>query len=747
MSPIKRRHFLQLAGSTLFTLGLSQFELQRQSFQFAKAMAKSTSRKLALLVGVNGYESRYLNPLWGCVTDAELMKELLVHRFGFNPDDVLLVTDKSEIKPTRAGILQAFEEHLIAQAKPGDVALFHFSGHGNQISDQPDCDAIALGVGNQCVTSTLCPSDSFAAGTTFQGGVVNDITGHTLFLLMSRVATENMTVVLDSCHSGGGTRGNYLVRSVSRLGGSEAFLPSPAEKELQRRLLAELGMTSNDFIRLRREGVAKGVVIASAQRNQFAYDVPFADFSAGAFTYTMSRYLWQQGRAESFTEALKGISLKARSQAGKNRYQDLLVEYAPRSQNQREPFFFLEPETPAAEAVILEGATGGSIPFWLGGVSAQALEAYSSDTFFIAIDASGKQIGRLKQMSRQGLKGYGTVVKGRAADFVPGTLLREEILGLPTDLRLKVGLHESLGSDSGAVKSVLETMSRIEVVPLEQSQGVDYIVGRLQDEGRRSLKRAQVKPLPPISTIGLFGASLEPLMDSFRFQGDPIDVMGRLRQKFKSLLAARILKLMGGGGNLSELKVQAEILNLSDRGRATIATRPAKEAGLVKRFEALRPFKPETEVKIEVTNHESKDLYISALVINSDGNLNVLYPVDWEAPESASLVAAGESLIIPRSQDKPFITYGPAGTFELLLLASRRPLRHVLRGLQRIAESRGVSRGEFLGLEANEPTEVMDALLGDLDDQKRSGLRTQPNRVQVDGRAIAVLSTLIEVTD
>ena len=43
------------------------------------------------------------------------------------------MTDK---QATRQGILTTFEEHLIKQAKPGDVVVFHFSGHGSQVEDR-----------------------------------------------------------------------------------------------------------------------------------------------------------------------------------------------------------------------------------------------------------------------------------------------------------------------------------------------------------------------------------------------------------------------------------------------------------------------------------------------------------------------------------------------------------------------------------------------------------------------------------
>jgi hypothetical protein len=190
-SQLKRRQFIQYAaGSALATMGISHLDIMEQGERYSQVLAQSTPRKLALLVGINQYSGE-IGPLQGCVNDVLLQRELLIHRFGFNPKDILTVTDT---QATRKGILTAFEEHLIKQAKPGDVVVFHFSGHGSRISDKPSCDEIALKLSDVCTNSTIMSIDSRSQGA------VGHIMGHTVFLLMSALKTENVTVVLDSCH-------------------------------------------------------------------------------------------------------------------------------------------------------------------------------------------------------------------------------------------------------------------------------------------------------------------------------------------------------------------------------------------------------------------------------------------------------------------------------------------------------------------------------------------------------------------
>lgn len=296
MSAIKRRQFIQFAGATLASLGLSHLDIQRQSFRYAKVLAQSTPRKLALLVGINNYASPY--KLQGCITDVNLQRELLINRFNFNPKDIITLTDA---QASRQGILTAFEEHLIKQAKPGDVVVYHFSGHGSRVADPNSNEPDKL-------NSTFVPFDT--KETIVDGKkTVSDIMGHTLFLLMSAVNTDNLTVVLDSCHSGGGKRGNILVRSLPRISATDGSVsPSSVELEYQQQWLDRLKMSPETFKQLRSQGIAKGVVIASAARNQLAADTPFGGFSAGFFTYLMTQYLWQQTGSPPVVSAIANIS-------------------------------------------------------------------------------------------------------------------------------------------------------------------------------------------------------------------------------------------------------------------------------------------------------------------------------------------------------------------------------------------------------------------------------------------------------
>ena len=723
---MKRRHFLQFSSSLFASLGISQLDLMHQANRYAQVLAQSTPRKLALLVGINGYEPA-IGPLNGCITDVDMQRELLVHRFGFNRNDVLEVTDT---KATREGILTAFNEHLIKQAKPGDVVVFHYSGHGSRVLD-PDP------IGDDKFNSTMVPIDRPADSVTSGATPVPDIMGHTLFLLMSAVQTENLTVVLDSCYSGGGKRGNAVVRAA-RLGRDVILNPSPQESEYQKQLLSRLPFPKEEFLKRRREGVAKGVVIASAQPDQEATDATFDGFNAGAFTYLLTRYLWQETGNSSFDTVLVNLALRTKDLGN----QDPNFSVKPGSNNGSKPLYFLEKTRPAAEAVIRK-VTGSQVEFWLGGVASQSLAAFKAGAIFTIIDDKGQERGQIEQQSRVGLVGYGKLIQTSQPEIVKeGTLLQEKVRGMPTDLTLRIGVDDSLGGEKTQARAKLQGQKRIEPVAVEQKADAHYLLGRVTQEDFQSWqnKKEKVSNPPPVGSIGLFTPVKEPISGSFGQVGESAEnAVLRLRSRFKVLLAGRILKSLGNGDS-SQLNVITSLIALGGGGTSiTMSSRGAQNAQATLPPKVSNRFKVGTNVQIDMQNNEKRNLYISVLVIDSSGDMIVLFPVDWGAPEDAALVKPDQKITV-----KDITLEGPSGTLEVMILASAQPLRNALKGLQKIATARGIGRGP-VPMEG-EPVAVIDDLLGDINDT-RATIGRQKGNSAVATDQLATMSTIIEVVE
>ena len=752
MPRVNRRRFLQFAGSTLTTLGLSQFDIIRKGNLYGQVLAQDTPRKLALLVGINNYpQSSGITLLNGCLTDVEMQRELLLHRFGFNPQDIITLTDE---KANRQNILETFENHLIKQAKPGDVVVFHFSGHGSRVIDPNPINQDGL-------NGTMMPYDRYSPNTR-DTRKVRDIMGRTLFLLMYALQTENVTAVIDSCHSGGGTRGGLVVRAFedTRFGTGNAQA-SPEEFEYQDKLLSRLKLSSSKFQELRRKGIAKGIALGSAQRDQFAADARFNGFHAGAFSYLLTRYLWQKSISQSVETTFVNLQRITEDVAKSNHVVQVpLLESKQGSNYKQKPIYFLKPTGQTAEAVI-RSVKNGQIEFWLGGVSSESLDS-TKGSIFNLVDAKGKTLAEIEQTSRIGMLGYGKLRSGQKAAIQPGVLLRERVRGIPTNLTLRIGVDASLKSQTKVVQAELQKINRVELVVLNQKQDINFIFGKMTSEYLQLAKATNTKKsketnmnLPPVGSIGLFSSGLIPIPDTFGRVDEPVDAaINRLKPKFTMLLAGRILRSILNT-NASSLKVTADIVPNGARGASsTIASRGAIEGGIVtqKISTTLQTLKPDTEIKVHVTNNENRNLYIAVLVIASNGDIVLLYPSDYDSPEDASLVAPKKELIVPPTTDNSqndfkFIVEGPSGFMELLVLASTEPLRNALRGIKGIAKNRGTRSGDPFVFTEQESVEAMESLLGDLDNTTRANVAVRGGIRGVDTTQLAALSAIIEVAD
>ena len=177
---------------------VASFAIQQQPTNLEPGLR---SGKLAVLVGINDYQSTDVSDLKGCVSDVVKMKELLLTKFGFEEEDILTLTNE---QATKSSIVEAFENHLIGRAKDDKVAMFYFSGHGSQMTDGPDNDELDE------LDETIVPVDSRMPGKF-------DISDDQLNGLVNRLTevTKFATVMLDCCHSGSGTKSGYTARRTT----------------------------------------------------------------------------------------------------------------------------------------------------------------------------------------------------------------------------------------------------------------------------------------------------------------------------------------------------------------------------------------------------------------------------------------------------------------------------------------------------------------------------------------------------
>ncbi len=143
-------------------------------------------RKRALVVGINAY--RDVPSLRGCVNDTTNIRLALKELAGFGNDDIRLLVDA---RASRSAI-----EHrlswLVEGAKPGDLLVLHFAGHGSQVRDRDEQDELS-----DQLDEILCPWDMDWNGTF--------ITDDYLERELKVPPGVTLEVVLDCCNSGDGS--------------------------------------------------------------------------------------------------------------------------------------------------------------------------------------------------------------------------------------------------------------------------------------------------------------------------------------------------------------------------------------------------------------------------------------------------------------------------------------------------------------------------------------------------------------
>lgn len=156
--------------------------------------------KRAFLVGINYRGSQY--ELNGCINDVENIKDVLVKIYHYDLANILVLTDDTPYKPTKANIVAGWKwlySNLPSSDFVGEVDYpyfdnaqtayyFHYSGHGSYVED-------VNGDEKDGRDEVLCPIDHESNGM-----IVDD---DIRILLADKVNEKSRLVcTMDCCHSG-----------------------------------------------------------------------------------------------------------------------------------------------------------------------------------------------------------------------------------------------------------------------------------------------------------------------------------------------------------------------------------------------------------------------------------------------------------------------------------------------------------------------------------------------------------------
>lgn len=159
--------------------------------------------KRALIIGINYIGTD--NQLNGCINDALNIKKLLITKFNYRPENIIVLNDdinSSENKPTKSNILSQLKK-LINLTKNNDTLFFSYSGHGSQVNDLNNDEVFNTDTKGK--DDVLCPCDFLS-----QGFIVDD----DLKLLLAQLPVNaKFRSIVDACHSSTMFDLPYLVKN------------------------------------------------------------------------------------------------------------------------------------------------------------------------------------------------------------------------------------------------------------------------------------------------------------------------------------------------------------------------------------------------------------------------------------------------------------------------------------------------------------------------------------------------------
>lgn len=257
----------------------------------------------ALFVGVDLYDIKSgISPLSGCVNDAKRMLDYLdenIDRAQYNFDKkthaVTLFSDRGNtdksMYPTRDNILKYFKEHLIANVKKDDYAIFFYAGHG---TTEPAHPYFKEPTGK---VQALVPYDARTPAKNEKGErikvngkdvqvrcVLDKEVRFLIRKLWEKSGSENIIFIQDSCHSAGASRAEDAVGAIvsamntanENIGGIEVLGEDTTKKVAKstinsttnsstypQELLAKLSDSDRNVLKIYKNGPPKGSDLAN----------------------------------------------------------------------------------------------------------------------------------------------------------------------------------------------------------------------------------------------------------------------------------------------------------------------------------------------------------------------------------------------------------------------------------------------------------------------------------------------------
>lgn len=701
---IGRRQFLQSGLTSL--IGWQFLTRDRVAFaaeQYVRQTATSTQRKRALLIGINQYDAKEDTqnllsatangwlPLHGCVNDVELQKELLIHRFGFAPQDIVTLTD---LDATRSNIADAIATHLVAQTLPDDLVIVHFSGHGSRLGNY----------------NTLVPVDG---GLPQNLENLRDITKQEWQGWLQAIATDRILNIIDAgfYYPNASAIGNFRLRSrVGLKNWQPPTVSDPSEPPIDQKLI--------------------GTTLRAASGDMLCADAQWSGFSSGAFTYALVQQLWQIVPATKINVVMSDLATTLDRRALHN--DDLTIEkqvtnmweVEAAKQKAIATSTFAEmlpiPDCGADGVIINSSSDRHTADVYLAGLPIAVLSNYAAGAILNVVAAAPKIVNEsqtepvLKSLpatpqatvqlkSRNGFNGKIEVVTDHSINpkLETGQLLQEAMRAISRNLKLAIALDIDLSKiervDATSAFSALPNMFGVNA----NEQCADCLFG-VQS-----------------ASYGLFTVGHTPILGSFGSVGESVGVaIKRLQPFLESLFAAKLIRTTENqAATHLDVRVTLKAIIGVDERSVTVASKSAARAALIPANATSNTFRTKSinigdRLECQIENFSDRALYMRIFCLDPRSKILTLNFISTPYANDGMIPPSGTLTIPYPKAPMNWAVSAPKGMFDVYVVISRSPLLQVAK----ILESSQHQASSLNGLiSIPNPLQVAQSLLDDLD--------------------------------
>ncbi|MBK8297453.1 MAG: caspase family protein [Saprospiraceae bacterium] len=587
-----------------------------------KSQGQKATKK-ALLIGIGKYPEQGGWATINSSNDLGLLRESLQAQ-GFNKENIL---ELSEDQATKANILKMIKVDFTGKLSKGDIAYFHFSGHGQQMQDKNGDEVDGL---DECIVPFDSPKKYVEGQYEGERLISDDELNGALTDVRKKLGPNgHLIVLLDACHSGTGTRGSALARGTTEVMASKNYTENLNKKSLTKEFKqTEQASTT---------GLAPFVAFFGAAQNQLNYEMTDdKKVSYGSLSYAFSKNLVQIGQETSY----RGLFDKIRNE---------MASIAPLQNPQAEGDLDME---------VLNGKALANAEYY------KVLSVIGPDQVLI----NAGQLHNLFENSKVGFYPIDTRDIEKAQPLVTGTVI------LSKAAQSKVKLDSSINPE------VLKTSW---VFVLEKSMGETKISMRILVKDPTLNKSIQDKlgVLPFIefkqegSDLSIEQDELNPKIiylktfDNYYLDTTEIGSAGEI--KFKNYI--NTIKRYVKGRFIRKLELQGQDLKLSFK---IIPTKTNRNITNVDELKELMPdsfgvkkLKVGDSFHIIVINNGIKPAYFTIFDIQPDNISKIIVPNESQTPEEFRITPDQKLFIKETWEIGP-----PLGNEVFKLIASDKPM-------------------------------------------------------------------------